>query len=65
MIRYRIFFSSLLCVILGTSALFSQQTANPENEIRAVFINEAPKIDGDINDLVWKSISPFYTSMAE
>ncbi|MBO6570940.1 MAG: carbohydrate binding family 9 domain-containing protein [Balneola sp.] len=58
MIRYRIFFSSLLCAILGTSALFSQQTANPENEIRAVFISEAPKIDGDINDLVWKSISP-------
>lgn len=58
MIRYRIFFSSLLCVILGTSPLFSQQTANPKNEIRAVFINEAPKIDGDINDLVWKSITP-------
>lgn len=55
---YQVSFGLLLWVCLTVSPLFSQQEPNPENEIRAVFINEAPKIDGDISDFVWTSITP-------
>jgi hypothetical protein len=56
--KFTILFIALLCVATASTAVQSQQQPNPNNEIRAVFINEAPKIDGDISDFIWTSITP-------
>ena len=59
--KYRVTLVSILFICTSSSLLFSQQGTNPNNEIKAVFINEAPKIDGDISDFVWTSIAPITT----
>lgn len=46
-------------ILILTSTFLIAQSSNPTgNEVTAIFTDQAPRIDGDLTDEVWKSIEP-------
>lgn len=57
----RLFFS-LLLIIFSVTLTTAQEVLTPDNRIRKILntqrITESPRIDGNLNDVVWQNITP-------